>query len=196
MRVLVGCEFSQIVTKAFRDRGHKAFSCDLLSTEGNPEWHLQCDVLEILNQGWDLGIFFPPCTHLAVAGARWFSKKINEQKQALNFVMDLMDAPINKICIENPVGIISTRIRKPDQIIQPYWFGHEAQKQTCLWLKNLPKLTPTNTVDRGKIYITKSGKKRGGAWTMCLSPSQDRWKIRSRTFQGIAEAMASQWNFP
>ena len=193
MKVLVGCEFSQIVTKAFRDRGHEAYSCDLLPTEGNPDWHIQGDVLSILNDGWDLGIFHPPCTYLAVSGARWFKDRLPQQKEALNFVRMLLNASIPKIALENPIGVISTKIRKPDQIIQPYWFGDEAQKGTCLWLKNLPELIPTNLVDRGKIWITKSGKKRGGAWTMCLSPSPERWKIRSRTFKGIANAMAEQW---
>ena len=192
LHVLVACEFSGTVRDAFAAKGHDVWSCDILPTE-IPGNHIQEDVLKILNNSWDLMIAFPPCTHLAVSVARWFKLKQKEQADSLKFIYLLMNAPIEKICIENPVGVISTKIRKPDQIIQPFWFGHEAQKQTCLWLKNLPKLVPTNIVDRGKIWVTKDGKKRGGAWTMCLPPSPDRWKIRSRTFQGIANAMAEQW---
>ncbi len=192
MKVLVACEFSGIVRDAFIAKGHDAWSCDLLPTEKEGP-HIQGDVLEGLNDGWDLMIAHPPCTHLAVSGAVWFKYKQKEQAEALEFIRKLLNANINKIALENPVGVISTKIRKPDQIIQPFWFGHEAQKQTCLWLKNLSKLIPTNIVDRGKIWVTKDGKKRGGAWTMCLPPSPDRWKIRSRTFQGIANAMAEQW---
>jgi hypothetical protein len=194
MRVLIACEFSGIVRDAFKARGYDAWSCNLLPTErlGN---HIQRNILEILNDGWNMMIAFPPCTHLAVSGARWFKNKQKEQEEAIKFVESLWAAPINKIAIENPVGVLSTKscLGKPRQIIQPYWFGHEAQKQTCLWLKNLPRLRATNMVDRGKIYITKSGKKRGGVWTMCLPPSPDRWKIRSRTFYGVADAMAEQW---
>lgn len=181
MKILVACEFSQVVTKAFRDRGHEAYSCDLLPTEGNPEWHFQGDVFEVIDKGWDLMIAHPPCTHLAVSGARWFKDKKQEQGVALNFVRRLMNAPIDKICIENPISIISTRIRKPDQIIQPWMFGHGETKATCLWLKNLPKLEPTNIVKGREQNIWKT------------PPGPDRWKIRSRTFQGIAEAMADQW---
>ncbi len=192
MKVLIACEFSGIVRDAFIAKGHDAWSCDLLPTEKEGP-HIQDDVLKHLKNGWDLMIAHPPCTHLAISGAVWFKYKQKEQLEALEFIRYLLNTNINKIALENPVGVISTRIRKPDQIIQPYWFGHEAQKQTCLWLKNLPKLIPTNIVDRGKIWVTKNGKKRGGAWTMCLPPSPDRWKIRSRTFQGIAQAMAEQW---
>lgn len=184
MRVIVGCEFSQVVTRAFRDKGHEAYSCDLLPTEGNPAWHFQEDILELLKrERFDLAIFHPPCTHLAVSGARWFKHKLSEQEEALNFVKTLMSVPINKICIENPISIISSHIRKPDQIIQPWMFGHGETKATCLWLQGLPELKPTNIVDGREQRMHK------------LPPGPDRWKIRSRTYQGIAEAMASQWNF-
>jgi len=181
MKVLVGCEFSGIVTKAFRDRGHEAFSCDLLPTEGNRKWHIQENVLEIL-LGWDLAIFHPPCTHLAVSGARWFKDKVNEQAKALDFVAVLMNAPIPRIAIENPISIISSKIRKPDQIIQPWMFGHGETKATCLWLKGLPKLTPTNIVDGRSNRVHRE------------PPGPERWKNRSRTIPGIAQAMASQWS--
>lgn len=181
MRILVGCEFSQVVTTAFREKGHEAYSCDVLPTEGKSEWHIQCDVNEILNDGWDIAIFHPPCTHLAVSGARWFKNKAEEQKEALSFVRELMNAPIQKTCIENPVSIISSQIRKPDQIIQPWQFGHGETKTTCLWLKGLPKLEPTNIVDGRESRIHK------------MPPSKNRWKERSRTYSGIAQAMAEQW---
>jgi len=180
MKVLVGCEFSGIVRDAFKNKGHDAWSCDLLPTE-IPGQHIQGDVLKILNDGWDLGIFFPPCTHLAVSGARWFKYKQAEQELALDFVRTLMNAPIERICIENPIGIISSRIRKPDQIIQPWQFGHGETKATCLWLKNLPLLKPTNIVDGREQRIHR------------MPPSPDRWKERSRTYTGIAQAMAEQW---
>ena len=181
MRVLLGCEFSQIVTKAFRAKGHDAFSCDVLPTEGNMEWHLRKDVLSILEGNWDLAIFHPPCTHLAVSGARWFKGKEREQESALDFVRLLLDAPIPKIALENPISVISTRIRKPDQIIQPWMFGHPETKATCLWLKNLPKLVPTNIVEGRDNRVHRE------------PPGPERWKNRSRTLQGIAEAFASQW---
>lgn len=192
MKVLVACEYSGVVSQAFRDKGHDAISCDLLENEmtGN-QFHYQGDVRDIICRGWDLMIAHPPCTHLAVSGARWFKDKQREQSEALDFVQMLMDAPINQICIENPVSIISSRIRKPDQIIQPWMFGHEATKTTCLWLKNLKPLVPTNVVGKGERHVTKSGKSLP-AWYN-LPPSEDRWKIRSATFQGIADAMASQW---
>ena len=183
MRVLVGCEFSQIVTKSFRDKEHEAYSCDLLPTEGNPDWHIQGDVLDILNQNWDLGIFHPPCTHLAVSGARWFKEKKKEQAEAIDFFMSLVGCDIPKICIENPVGIMSTWYSKPDQIIQPWQFGHGETKATCLWLKNLPKLISTNIVDGREARVHK------------MPPSNHRAKDRSRTYQGIANAMSEQWNF-
>lgn len=190
MRVLIACEYSGTVRDAFADRGHDAWSCDLLpsDTVGN---HYQGDVRDILDDEWDLMIAHPPCTHLAVSGARWFKDKQEEQAEALDFVRLLLDAPIPKIALENPVSIISSKIRKPDQIIQPYEYGHEATKTTCLWLKNLPPLMPTNIVGKGKRHVTKSGKSLPEWYN--LPPSADRWKIRSATFSGIAEAMADQW---
>ena len=149
------------------------------------------DVRDILDHGWDLMVAHPPCTHLSVSGARWFKDKQQEQADALEFVRMLLAAPIASIALENPISIISSRIRKPDQIIQPWQFGHEATKTTCLWLKNLPKLTPTNIVGKGERHITKSGKSLPKWYN--LPPSADRWKIRSATFQGIADAMAAQW---
>jgi hypothetical protein len=184
MRVIVGCEFSQIVTRAFRDKGHEAYSCDILPTEGNPDWHFQGDILELLNrEQFDLGIFHPPCTHLAVSGARWFKDKIHEQAFAVAFFLYLANANIKRICIENPISIMSTRYRKPDQIIQPWMFGHGETKATCLWLKGLPKLTPTNIVSGREHRIHR------------MPPSPNRWRERSRTFPGLAFAMAEQWNF-
>ena len=202
LRILVACEFSGIVRDAFKAKDHDAWSCDLLPTE-KPGNHIQGDVLAILRDGWDLMIAHPPCTHLAVSGARWFKDKKQEQAEALSFVLHLLCAPIEQIALENPISIISTRIRKPDQIIQPYWFGDSVQKATCLWLKNLPLLQPTKIVDRGLIYVDPHGNKHGGVHTMrglkaysplmLLPRNEERWKIRSRTFQGIADAMADQW---
>lgn len=189
----MACEYSGTVREAFKARGHDAWSCDLLPTD-RPGQHIQGDVLAILDQGWDLMIAHPPCTHLAVSGARWFKEKPEKaelQREGLWFVWELMHARIPKICIENPVRVISSKIRKPDQIIQPWMFGHEATKTTCLWLKDLPHLTPTQIVGKGERHVTKSGKSLP-AWYN-LPPSEDRWKIRSTTFEGIAEAMASQW---
>jgi hypothetical protein len=180
MKVLIGCEFSGIVREAFKYRGHDAWSCDLLPTE-IPGQHLQCDLLDILNDNWDLAIFHPPCTHLAVSGSRWFINKAKEQQEALGFVKLLMDCNIPKIALENPVSIISTRIRKPDQIIHPWMFGHGETKKTCLWLKDLPLLHPENIVEERENIIHR------------MPPSPDRWKNRSRTYLGIAEAMANQW---
>lgn len=191
MKVLVACEYSGVVSKAFRDKGHATLSCDLLDHEKGDKRHYKGDVRDLLHLDWDLMIAHPPCTHLAVSGARWFKDKEEEQKEALDFVRTLMEADIPRICIENPVSIISSRIRKPDQIIQPWMFGHEATKTTCLWLKNLPMLVPTNVVDKGKRHVTKSGKSLPEWYN--LPPSEDRWKIRSKTFQGIADAMALQW---
>lgn len=180
MRVLVGCEYSGIVRSAFALLGHDAWSCDILPTE-KPGNHFQCDVREVLNMNWDIAIFHPPCTHLAVSGARWFKEKQTEQAEALEFVRLLMDAPIEYIAIENPISIISSRIRKPDQIIQPWQFGHGETKATCLWLKGLPKLQPTNIVEGREQRVHK------------MPPSPDRWRERSRTFAGIAKAFALQW---
>lgn len=190
MRVLVGCEFSGVVRDAFLRAGHAAVSCDLLPTAvAGP--HIQGDVLDHLGDGWDLAIFFPPCTHLSVSGARWFKDKQAEQAEALAFVQALMDAPIPRIAIENPVGVISSRIRKPDQITQPYEHGDEATKTTCLWLKNLPLLQPSNVVGKGARHITKSGRSLPKWYN--LPPSEDRGMLRSVTFPGIAQAMADQW---
>jgi len=187
VRVLVACEFSGVVRDAFSCRGHEAWSCDLLDTE-KPGNHYLGDVRDIIRNGWNLMIAHPPCTHLAVSGARWFKNKIKEQNEALDFVRFLMNAPIPKICIENPVSVISTRIRKPDQIIQPWMFGHEETKTTCLWLKNLPKLQPTKIMQIRNRNLTPSGRNK-------IAPSPDRWKIRSRTYLGVAEAMAIQWGY-
>lgn len=180
MRVLVACEFSGIVRQAFIDQGHDAISCDLLPSEKGGK-HYAGDVRNILYDKWDMMIAHPPCTHLAVSGARWFKDKKKEQKEALEFVELLLDAPIAKIALENPISIISTKIRKPDQIIQPWQFGHGETKATCLWLKGLPKLQPTNIV-KGR---------EGRVWKM--PPGPRRSKERSRTYQGIAFAMAQQW---
>ncbi len=180
MRILVACEFSGIVRDAFIAMGHDAVSCDLLPTE-IPGPHIQGNVESILHWGWDLMIAHPPCTHLAVSGARWFKYKLDEQGKALMFVRLLMRANIEKICIENPISIISTRIKKPDQIIQPWMFGHGETKATCLWLKNLPLLKPTNIVEGREHRIWK------------MPPSPDRQKLRSKTYPGIANAFASQW---
>lgn len=190
MRVLVACEYSGVVRDAFLAAGHDAMSCDLLPTDApGPHWH--GDVRDVLGWDWDLMIAHPPCTHLAVSGARWFKDKQVEQAQALDFVRLLLDAPIPRIALENPVSIISSRIRKPDQIIQPYEHGHEATKTTCLWLKNLPLLKPSNIVGKGTRHVTKSGRSLPDWYN--LPPSNDRWKIRSATFPGIAAAMAAQW---
>jgi hypothetical protein len=180
MRVLVACEYSGTVRDAFIARGHDAMSCDLLPTE-RPGPHHQGDVFDIINDGWDLMIAHPPCTHLAVSGARWWKDKLDEQAEALWFVAQLMGAPIPRIAIENPISKISTAIRKPDQIVQPWQFGHGETKATCLWLKGLPKLVPTQVVPGREARIHK------------MSPGPDRWKERSRTYQGIADAMAAQW---
>lgn len=195
MKVLVACEFSGVVRYEFAKRGHWAWSCDLLpNAMGHDAWHYQGDVLEILEDDWDLMIAHPPCTHLASSGARWFKDKEKEQIESLAFVDKLLKAPIPKIALENPVGILSTRYKKPDQIIQPYEFGHDASKRTCLWLKSLPQLQPTSWV-QGRIVNgrrcwanqTDSGQNR-------LPPSEDRWALRSITYEGIAKAMAEQWS--
>ena len=182
MNVLVACEYSAIVRDAFRGRGHDAWSCDLLPTEGDPEWHMQCPVEDVLEDcRWDLMVAHPPCTHLAVSGARWWKDKLVEQEDALRFVRYLMDAPVERIAIENPVGKISTAIRPADQYIQPWQFGHGETKKTGLWLKNLPPLVPTDIVDGREARVHR------------MPPGPDRWKERSRFFPGIADAMADQW---
>ena len=181
MRVLVACEFSGEVRNAFGRRGHDAWSCDLLDTE-LPGNHIKGDVRKILKKKWDLMIAHPPCTHLAVSGSRWFKEKQKEQEEALAFVQELMDAPIQRICLENPISIISSRIRPPEQIIQPWQFGHGETKATCLWLKNLPILIPTKIVDGREPRVHYE------------SPGPNRMKARSRTLRGIAEAMALRWS--
>ena len=196
MRVLVGCEYSGRVRNAFREAGHDAWSCDLLPSEDDSPFHIQGDVLPLLDQGWDLGIFHPPCTYLAVSGLHWNKRdpaRAAKTEEALDFVRALMSAPITRIAVENPVSCISSRIRKPDQIIQPYEFGEDASKKTCLWLKNLDLLTPTQMVAPRLVdgkprwsNQTDSGQNR-------LGPSEGRWKERSRTFVGVAKAMAEQW---
>lgn len=195
MRVLIACESSGVVRDAFRERGHFAMSCDLLSSE-RPGPHHQGDVRELLNQEWDLLIAHPPCTYLSVSGMHWTTRGLRDPKlteDALNLVRLFMDAPIKRIAIENPVSVISSRIRKPDQIIQPYQFGHDASKKTCLWLKGLPLLKPTQMVEPRIV----GGKPRWGNQTDSgqnkLPPSKDRWKLRSKTYEGIAKAMAEQW---
>jgi len=190
MRVLVGCEYSGTVRDAFIAQGHDAMSCDLLPTD-SPGPHYQGDIFDVINDGWDLAIFHPPCTHLAVSGARHFAAKRESgvQQEALEFVRRLLDAPIGRIALENPVSIISSQIRKPDQIIQPWMFGHAETKATCLWLKNLPPLTETNNVREHMMTLTKAERNR----VHYASPGPDRWKLRSTTYEGIASAMADQW---
>ena len=182
MKVLVACEESQTVCKAFRSLGHSAYSCDILPCSGgHPEWHIQDDVLLHIDDGWDLMIAHPPCTHLSVSGARWFSKKRKEQAEALAFFIMLLNAPIPKKCIENPISVASW-IRKPDQLIQPWQFGHGEVKATCLWLVGLPLLKPTKIVEGREAKIHR------------MAPSPERSRLRSKTYLGIAEAMATQWS--
>ena len=182
MRVLIACEFSGTVRRAFRIKGHDAWSCDLLRAEPGSKYHIMGDAIQYAYEmPWDMMIAHPPCTHLAVSGARWFKDKKKEQKQAIEFFMHLINAPIERICVENPVSIMSTKYRKPDQYIQPWQFGHGETKKTGLWLKNLPLLKPTNIVEGREARIHK------------MPPSKDRGKLRSITYQGIADAMADQW---
>ena len=195
MKVLVACEYSGAVRDAFIAKGHEALSCDLLPTD-SPGPHYQGDVTDIINEGWDLMVAHPPCTYLSVSGMHWTTRGLRDPQlteDALEFVRLLLNAPIPRIALENPVSVISSRIRKPDQIVTPYMFGHDASKKTCLWLKGLPLLVPTQMVEPRII----DGKKRWGNQTDSgqnkLAPSADRWKIRSETYRGIAEAMASQW---
>lgn len=210
MRILVGCEESQAVTIELRKLGHEAFSCDVLPCSGgHPEWHLQQDITELLKQTWDMGVFFPPCTHLAVSGAKHFESKRKDgrQRQAIEFFMMCINANIPKIAVENPVGIISGKYipkhfpdlaekynlpLKSTQQIQPYEHGHEAQKTTCLWLKGLPRIEPTNIVDRGEMHTTPSGNVLPKWYSNC----GNRKINRSKTFPGIAKAMATQWTNP
>lgn len=190
MKILVACEYSGIVRDAFTALGHDATSCDLLPSDSIGK-HYQGDVFDIIGDGWDMMIAHPPCTDIAVSGAAWFKEKIADgrQQRALDFVQALMDAPISRIAIENPVSVISSKIRKSDQIIQPWMFGHLEQKATCLWLKNLPLLTETNNVKEAMLLLPSKERQR----LHYLPPSVDRWKLRSTTFQGIADAMATQW---
>jgi site-specific DNA-cytosine methylase len=205
IRILIACEESQAVTKAFRKLGFEAFSCDLLPCSGeNPEWHYQEDMFEVIKREpkFDLMIAFPPCTDLAVSGARHFERKIADgsQKRSVDFFMSVINADIERIAVENPIGIMSGKYRKPNQIIQPWMFGDKAQKSTCLWLKNLPNLEPTNIVEKGEFFqfTSKKGeKKRMPMWYYkalqeAKTPEQRR-TLRSKTFQGIANAMAKQW---
>ena len=203
MKILVGCEFSQTITKAFRDKGHEAYSCDVLPGDIEPKWHMQKDVLTIIDQDWDLAIFHPPCTYLSVTGNRWMQPKYakkyptrqQDRKDAIEFFMRLANANIEKICVESSQGIMSTKWKKPTQIIQPYEFGHPVAKRTCLWLKNLPPLMHTTIVE--PEYVTYKSGKRLSKWYADIGakkyPTQKRMKLRSKTFDGIAQAMADQW---
>jgi site-specific DNA-cytosine methylase len=205
MRILIACEESQSITKEFRKLGHEAFSCDLLPCSGgHPEWHYQESVFDVIDKGWDMMIAHPPCTFLSVSGARHLYNKdktpnlerYKNQAEALEFVQKLMDAPIDRIVIENPVSVISSKIRKPEQIIQPWMFGDEATKTTCLWLKNVPKLIPTKIVGKGERTVFKSGKSHPKWYADALANAKtpaERRTLRSKTFKGIAEAMATQW---
>lgn len=193
MRVLVACEKSGVVRRAFAARGHDAWSCDLEPADDDSDHHIWDDVSDYLDEDWDLMIAHPPCTHLAVAGARWFDGKREEQARALEFVQLLMDAPIDMICIENPASVISTEIRPPDQVIQPYEYGHPVSKATWLWLKNLTKLEPTHVV-RPEIVTFESGVRMSKWYRDSFNlPADERAAYRSETFPGIAEAMAQQW---
>ena len=214
MKILIACEESQAVCKEFRKLGHEAYSCDILDCSGgHPEWHIKKDILEVINQGWDMMIAFPPCTHLTVSGARHFEQKRKDgrQQQGIDFFMAMINAPIEKIAVENPVGIMSTIYRKPDQIIQPYYFGDPFQKTTCLWLKNLKPLyynleptifdnNVTATKDKGEFveFVSKKGaKKRQPKWYFDAlknaKTKEERSTLRSKTFPGIAKAMADNW---
>lgn len=210
-KILVACEESQAITKAFRKLGFEAYSCDLLpSSGGYPEWHIQGDAIaEAYSGRYDMMIAHPPCTYLAVSGARWLYNKdgsrneerYKNQAEALDFVQQLMNAPIKHIAVENPISVISSHIRKPDQIVHPYMFGDKASKSTCLWLKNLPKLEPTDIVEKGEFveWVDKNGKKKRQAkWYLdALAKAktpEERRTLRSKTFQGMADAIADQWS--
>lgn len=189
MKVIVICEFSGVVRRAFAETGHEAYSCDLLPADDASPNHFQQDCQSLDLSSYDLAICHPPCTHLAVSGARWFKEKAAEQAEAIQFFLWLAHLPIERIAIENPIGIMSSHYKKPTQIIQPWQFGHPESKATCLWLKNLKPLQPTNLLTKETKYWsnqTPTGQNK-------LGPSEDRWKLRSITYQGIAEAMASQW---
>lgn len=208
MRILIACEESQTITKKFRELGHEAYSCDLLDCSGGkPEWHIKGDaIVEAYSGKYDMMIAHPPCTFLSVSGARWMYNKdgsvnqerLENQNKALAFVKKLMDSPIKRIAVENPVSVISTKIRKPNQIVQPYMFGDEATKTTCLWLKNLPLLVPTNIVGKGEKVFYKSGKSHPKWYADALSNSktpEERRTLRSKTFEGMAKAISQQWSF-
>ena len=196
-RILIACEESQEVCKAFREKGFEAFSCDILPCSGgHPEWHLQEDVVPLLEKDWDMVLAFPPCTHLAVSGARHFAKKIKDgrQQQGIDFFMEFANCKCPKVVIENPVGIMSTKWRKPDQIIQPFQFGEPFRKTTCLWIKGLPQLKSTNVVDEGEQVRFNSGKSMPKWYSDAFRlPPKERAIVRSKTFPGIAKAMAEQW---
>jgi hypothetical protein len=183
MRVLVACEFSGVVRRAFRKRGHDAWSCDLMVAEDRSLAHFQCDCREVLHLGWDLLIAHPPCTYLASSGARWFKEPDRQlaQREAVDFFIQVASAPVKRIALENPIGVLSTILRRPDQIVQPWWFGHPETKATCLWLKGLPLLQPTRIVSGREPRCHRE------------APGPDRWKRRSRTYEGVAAAMAAQW---
>ena len=194
MNILIACEYSGTVRDAFARQGHNAVSCDLLPSDSDGH-HVIGDIRDLLDGKWDMLIAFPPCTHLAVSGARWFPEKRADgrQQEGIGFFMDMVNAPIDRIAVENPIGIMSSHYRKPNQIIQPWMFGHLEQKSTCLWLKNLPTLESTDNVLEAMMDLPKNKRER----LHYLPPSKDRWKLRSKTFQGIAEAMADQWgNLP
>jgi len=197
-KILIACEESQEVCKSFRQLGHEAYSCDILPCSGgHPEWHIQGDVLPILEQDWDMVIAFPPCTHLAVSGARHFKQKIKDgrQQEGIDFFMKFANCKCPRVAIENPVGIMSTKWRKPNQIIQPYQFGEPFSKSTCLWLKGLPNLKPTNLVDKGEQVKFASGKSMPKWYSDAFKlPPKERSIARSKTFPGIAQAMAKQWS--
>lgn len=203
MKVLVACEFSGIVRDAFREEGCDAWSCDLIPCEANPKYHIQCDVLEVLNNGWDLMIAHPPCTYLTFAGNKWFAERykdrfpnrLKKQKEALEFVRQLLIAPIKRICLENPYGVISCDLKKHDQVIHPYYFGDPSRKRTCLWLKNLPRLKYYNkTIVKPELVLLNNGKVKSKFELDSLRlRAEERIKFRERTFKGIATAMAKQW---
>ncbi len=201
MKVLVGCEFSQIVTKAFRDKGHEAYSCDLLPTEGNPEWHFQEDVLKVIDrERWDLGIFHPPCTYLSYAATHCWDTPGREalREKAMTFFLNLYNAPIDKVCVENPVGHPNTVFRIPDQVLQPYYFGESVIKRTCLWLRGLPKLyhIPTDTMFEKQTHCPKPEPiyhRRHNGKAIHFTEAKHGGHKRSRFFQGIADGMAEQW---
>ena len=212
MKVLVACEYSGVVRDAFINKGHKAISCDLLPSDSDLGEHYQGDVTDILNDGWDMMIAHPPCTYLSVSGARWYYHPEDKhlpyeerrphpmhpnrrqlQQEALDFVQLLLDAPINKIVVENPISVISSKIKKPTQIIQPYEYGHPTSKSTCLWLKNLKPLQPTDVVEPIWINVSKGKRMSKFHYDTYTLPKEERGKIRSATFPGIAKAMANQW---